>query len=86
MAIFARWSRLLTVIEVRIYFSFLEIRPGAYSGTIKTGDVVAYVAFLSAVYLLIGGEVMAKTFFDPMHFARETGGGFIISRMEIADE
>ena len=39
-----------------------------------TGDVVAYVAFLSAVYLLIGGEVMAKTFFDPTLFARKTGG------------
>jgi len=37
-----------------------------------TGDVFAYVAFLSAVYLLIGGEVMAKTFFDPTLFARET--------------
>jgi hypothetical protein len=44
------------------------------SETYGTGDVVAYVAFSSAVYLLIGGEVMAKTFFYPTHFARKTGG------------
>jgi hypothetical protein len=36
-------------------------------------DVVAYVVLLSAVYLLTSGEVMAKTFFDPTHFAGKIG-------------